>query len=881
MKKITFISLLIIEYLLAIGQKQALDFRAIDGWPHIKNEKISDNGKYVLYDISSKIDGDMLIVQSTEAQLKVRIKNASRGVFTHDSRYIIFKTFSDSLGIMELETGITHLVGKIRSFGLPSYDNNQWVAYQLQDTVGDLVLLNLTDGTKLIYPRTNIFTISDNGKYLLLHHIVLHNDVKHDSVTRVDLNSRIEHFIWQGTGAFNWAMDKSGSQIAFIQKRKLENKNDIVLWYYKDGMDSARLLVNDSTRGMLGSAIGARDVFFSADGNNLFFYTHVVAMEQEDESKSQAQCITWSYQDKTLEILPRIRNEERQTVVNLRSPLAMAVLIEVKEGDNSYARSIGGYSNNKIVLIGNLVGRDWEYNWRPSAIRDLYLVSTVDGTRTLLKRSFFGEWGTYVFSPDGHYLFWFDLAKGHWFSHNLRTGCTINLTASIPVSLSNTSSEAPGYSPSFGMAGWMENDSALLIYDKYDIWKVDPDGAVPPRNITFGYGRSHHEILRVLNINGDQYTSFSRKDTLPLYTFSPVSKLNGFAQLVLNDHDKPVLFPQVPLKFYGVSSGELTSDPSTDDFGLKATHAKAYIFRPTRDTMYPNLIFTKDLIHFRQLTELEPQKQFNWYTTELIHWKQSNGLASEGILFKPEDFDSKKKYPLIVFVYQTFSDALNVFLKPALCRGDIEILWYISHDYLILVPDIHYKIGRPAESAYQSVISAINCLSRKPWVDMKRLGLQGHSFGGYEVNYILTKTNLFAAACSANAVVDVISMSGQLLDNSGYQGFFELGQGRMGATLWQRPGLYIKESPIFGADKVSTPLLVLHNSLDNAVYFSQAAEWFTALRRLGKKAWMLQYTNERHNLEKEENQLDYSIRLSQFFDHFLKDAPTPTWMRGE
>ena len=211
----------------------------------------------------------------------------------------------------------------------------------------------------------------------------------------------------------------------------------------------------------------------------------------------------------------------------------------------------------------------------------------------------------------------------------------------------------------------------------------------------------------------------------------------------------------------------------------------------------------------------------------------------------------------------------------------MDILWYVSHGYLVLLPDIHYVIGRPAESAYHSVVSAVHYICKMPWVDRNRLGLQGHSFGAYEANYIVTRTSLFAAACCANGTSDLISESGEFVGNTGNQGYYEMGQGRMGTTLWSRPDLYINQSPVFSADKVTTPLLILHSPLDMSVYYPQGLEWFISLRRLGKKSWMLQYPNEGHNLEEEEDQLDYTIRMNQFFDHFLKGTPAPEWMSRE
>lgn len=193
-------------------------------------------------------------------------------------------------------------------------------------------------------------------------------------------------------------------------------------------------------------------------------------------------------------------------------------------------------------------------------------------------------------------------------------------------------------------------------------------------------------------------------------------------------------------------------------------------------------------------------------------------------------------------------------------------------------PDIQYKVGHPGPSAYNCVVSAVQYLNRMPWVDSKRVGVQGHSFGGYEVNYLITHCHLFAAACAASGVSDLISSYANNL-RGGYPIYHtEYGQGRIGATLWQRPDLYILNSPIFKADQVTTPLLMMQNKEDGAVPYAQGVELFTSLRRLGKRAWLLQYDGNGHSLNGGAASEDYTIRMTQFFDHYLKGAPAPKWM---
>jgi dipeptidyl aminopeptidase/acylaminoacyl peptidase len=257
-----------------------------------------------------------------------------------------------------------------------------------------------------------------------------------------------------------------------------------------------------------------------------------------------------------------------------------------------------------------------------------------------------------------------------------------------------------------------------------------------------------------------------------------------------------------------------------------------------------------------------------------------DGKQSEGLLFKPENFDAKKKYPMILYFYEKYSDDLYLYRQPAPSASTINIPLFVSNGYLVFVPDIHYKKGKPGESAYNSVVSAAKYFTKKPWVDSTKMAIQGQSWGGYQVAYLVTRTNMFAAAEAGAPVSNMTSAYGGIRWGTGInrQFQYEHTQSRIGYTLWQRPDLYIRNSPLFRADKVQTPLLITHNDADGSVPWYQGIEYFTALRRLGKKVWMLQYNGEDHNLVERRNRKDLSIRLSQYFDYFLKGAPAPHWL---
>jgi dipeptidyl aminopeptidase/acylaminoacyl peptidase len=288
-----------------------------------------------------------------------------------------------------------------------------------------------------------------------------------------------------------------------------------------------------------------------------------------------------------------------------------------------------------------------------------------------------------------------------------------------------------------------------------------------------------------------------------------------------------------------------------------------------------------DLERARPLSRINPQQaEYNWLTVELHHWKMFDGKMSEGLLYKPENFDSTKKYPIIFYFYERDAETRYQYMAPQPVRASINVPYFVSNGYVVFDPDIFYKTGQPGEDAYNSVISAVRYLSHFKWVDTTKIGIQGHSWGGYQVAYLITRTNLFAAAEAGAPVANMTSAYGGIRWSAGIsrQFQYERSQSRIGSTLWQRPDLYIKNSPLFRADKITTPLLMMHNDADGAVPWYQGIEYFSALRRLGKKVWLMQYNGEDHGLGERRNRKDWSMRLCQYFGYYLKGEAPARWI---
>ncbi|MET0299691.1 MAG: prolyl oligopeptidase family serine peptidase, partial [Flavitalea sp.] len=359
---------------------------------------------------------------------------------------------------------------------------------------------------------------------------------------------------------------------------------------------------------------------------------------------------------------------------------------------------------------------------------------------------------------------------------------------------------------------------------------------------------------------------FEPEETLLLSAFNRNSKDDGYYLKKLGAGGDPAL----------LSMGAYTFSAP-----VKAKEAEVYIVSRMTPQQSPDIYSATDLKNFTRLSEInQQQKDYNWFTAELVKWKMLDGKMSEGLVFKPENFDPKKKYPVIFYFYEQDADGLNNYRAPAPSASTINIPYFVSNGYIVMDPNIHYKTGEPGESAYNSVVSAAKFMSKFPWVDSTKMAIQGQSWGGYQVAYLVTRTNMFAAAGAGAPVANMTSAYGGIRWGTGLnrQFQYERTQTRIGSTLWQRPDLYIRNSPLFRVDKIKTPLLIMHNDADGAVPWYQGIEMFTAMRRLGKKAWLLQYNGEDHNLVERRNRKDLSVRLGQFFDYYLKGAAPAKWI---
>ncbi len=517
------------------------------------------------------------------------------------------------------------------------------------------------------------------------------------------------------------------------------------------------------------------------------------------------------------------------------------------------------------------VQRSWSY----AASNDIYRISLKDGSRQLILEA--APYTSFSTSPDGAYTLFFHPKENNWYLYTLATGEFRELTSQLGVTFWNEDDDHPADPGAWGRATWSEDSKFFWIPDQYDLWQFDPAGKVAPFRVTEGKGRETKTTYSYVNPYFDPeargpFGGGTVKTGKPAWftSFNHETKERGFAMKDITRRKA---------RFQKIVEGPYTYGGLTVSAGRKGN---TYLYTRANFEDGNNIWMTADNFKSqKQMSDINPQqREYNWGTVELVKWDSADGKPLEGLLFRPEDFDPAKKYPVMIYFYEKYSESLYSSRVPAPSASTVNIPYFVSNGYLVFVPDIVYTDGHPGRSCLNCLMPGCDMLCGYPWVDGDNMAIQGQSWGGYQVAWLITQTGRFKAAGAGAPVSNMTSAYGGIRWESGIArtGQYEEGQSRIGDDLWHGFDLYVENSPLFHVPNVTTPVLIMHNDADGAVPWWQGIEFYNALRRCGKQAWMLQYNDEAHNLRERRNRKDLSIRLSQFFDHFLKGAPMPVWM---
>lgn len=890
---------------LTAQEKKSLTFDDIVKWNRITEKAISDNGELVVYKLEPWKGDPVLKISAKDGEKLLSVTGGTHAEITEDSRFVVARIKPlqekvramklkkakpeelpmDQLLIYEVEGEEKELRDQLVSFKVPA-EWNGWIAWQAKSEIkqdstqkdqkketpenGYSLYVKALKGVEEDFPFVTDYVFAEEAKRIAF--VSTGNEKDFDAgVYLYDLPSQDLKTIMQGEAKYKQlSISKDGALLAFVSDSTLKGeKKEFSLWLSEAG-SAAREVVAPGNEVLPEDWTVSEhgEIRFAPSGERLFFGIAPIR-EDLDTNKLEEEIPVldvWHWNEPVLHTV-QLNNKEEDLKKSYLSVYHIekerAVQLEkihftgsrlINEGDADYFLAW-----SKLPYSVRAMWEGYPYH------HDFYLVDMENGAARMFKEDIRA---TPDASPDGNYIYWYQAIDTTWRSYSLKSEKEFILTQPEMVQVADEINDVPNLAFPYGTAGWLEDDEALLVYDRYDIWKVDPENREAPVNLT-GNGRETQTSYRLLQYDREEASEkgLDANASYHLLGHNEESRADGYYEMKLNKAREPK----------ALMSGKYRLNRP-----VKARDEEVYVYTQETFQQFPDLQLTENFRKSTQISRANPQQEeFKWGTVELYSWTSLDGRKLEGLLVKPEDFDPNKKYPMIVNFYEKSSQNIYGHRIPEAHRSTVDYHYYTSNDYIIFNPDVYYKTGYPGEDAFNCVMPGVTQLINEGFVDEDHIAAQGHSWGGYQVAYLATRTNLFAAIESGAPVVNMFSAYGgiRLWSGSNRSFQYEHTQSRIGKSIWESPLRYLENSPLFTADKIQTPMLIMHNENDGAVPVSQGVEFFIALRRMRKPAWLLNYNEGDHWPTKVRDKYDFQVRLAQFFDHFLKGEPMPKWMK--
>ena len=881
-----------------------LTFEDVMKFEDISSQKISAQGNWLVYGVWPDRGDGRVVVKSVNGAEEYTLELGNNPHISFDEKWVAAtrnvplsvqlkegkKAPKKGMSILSLEDGTVTEFDSVTTFEFSN--NGKWLVFNKLQTkeIADLksknkklgtelTVLEMESGERFDFGFVNAFAFDSLSNYLA--YSVVDTSNQQNGVYVFDLDSKQTQSIESIESGYvaNLTWEPKNSDLAFTTANYdtsfVESDATLKIWTSKK--NELTTLVKSSDIDEHYALRSRNNLQFSTDGNRLFFGLMdqaMVDLEIADQQKENEDDEVDIYDidsiigDRGLDIWhgedPLIKPQEIITWNRRKNHLYTSVYhfgrkaTWIQLADKTVPDVRIGQNPN--VLLGYTDQpyqreRTWDGTYR-----DWYTVDLKSGNKT----QFLSHLGAFVqLSPLGKFAVYYN--NKNWFLYEVKTGKTKNLTEGIDVPFYNEDHDYPSDVPGYGIAGWTEKDGDVLIYDKYDIWKI-PTGNGAAVNITGGEGRAENRIFRIRSLErGDQ--TYTDKEEFLLTAYHDLKKNFGFYSTKVNDTSvKPLL--EEDKKF---------------TFVAKAEDSDAILYKREAYDEFPNLWVAENwkFQDTKQVTHLHEDihEKWNWGKAELVDWLSVDGTYMQGIVIKPDNYDPNKKYPIMTYYYRFFTDRLHDFNEPKTNHRPVYAQ-YVSDDYVVFLPDVRFEVGRPGFAATKSVVPGIQKLVELGIADEDKLGLHGHSWSGYQTAFIVTQTDIFDAAVSGAPVSNMTSAYGGIRWASGMARSFqyEKTQSRIGETLVEAPLKYIENSPVFYADRITTPMLIQHGDDDGAVPWYQSIEMYVAMRRYDKDVIFLQYHGEPHHLQKFENKLDYAIRMKEYFDYYLKGVGEPAWI---
>ncbi|SMO73448.1 Dipeptidyl aminopeptidase/acylaminoacyl peptidase [Gracilimonas mengyeensis] len=882
-----------------------LTFQDVMKFEDIGDIELSADGSWVAYEVWPDRGDGVVEVKSTDGRQTFTINLGASPKITPKGKWVAAERkvpLADQLkdskdkpqpGLSVLSTADGGIVqfDSVKAFQFS--EDGKWLAiHHLQSKEveelksenkklgSELVLRELESGTEFSFPFVHEVAFDSLSNYLA--YSVVDTTDEENGLFLFDLNTEETIPVDASASGYytNLTWDYDQQKLAFTKASYdtsyVESDASLHVWNAEN--ESLTTLFSEGDASDEFVLRSNNELTFTNDGNRLFFglmdaeMAAINAQKEEENETPAVYDVNDIVEERGLDIWhgddSRIKPHEKKSWESRKNHLYTAVyLLDKNEWVQLADHEMPDLrvAHNPDVVLGSsqepyLKEMTWE-----GFFNDWYHVDLETGERKLIAEKL--SEGAYL-SPGGKFVVYY--ADKDWHLLDIGSGESRNLTGDLEVPFYDEDHDYPSRVPDYGLAGWIEDDRAVLIYDKYDVWRFETNGG-EPKNITGGEGRENKRIFRIERMNKKWDEAFANNEELLLTSYHDLNKNFGFYSAHANRS----------------GASRLLEEDKKFTFVEKAKDANAVLYKREAYDEFPN-IWVANNWEFKQTEQLtilhdDLKEKWNWGSAELIDWRSVDGTFIQGIVIKPDNYDPEKRYPIMTYYYRFFTNRLHDFNEPKTNHRPV-FAQYVSDGYVVFLPDIRFEIGRPGFAATKSLVPGIQKLIEMGIADEDKLGLHGHSWSGYQTAFMVTQTDIFDAAVSGAPVSNMTSAYSGIRWGSGLarQFQYEKTQSRIGETLVDAPLKYIENSPVFYADRIKTPMLIMHGDADGAVPWYQSIELYLAMRRYNKDVVFLQYHDEPHHPQKFPNKLDYAIRMKEYFDYYLKGVGQPDWiLEGE
>ncbi len=836
--------------------KKLLQESDFNRWSNVWSPKISDDGKWVTYPIDYKELQDTLVVMNPKTKTNFKLAGGADGTFIPgpNTRWFVFTQENEGVGIMDLNDGSILWAGKADYYKISPSRKMVVCIKNTKDQAKTLILVNTLQNKVKTLTGITDFSLGPKDTQLayaintsLSSKIVISDgDTKEYTHNAKPGNHFYYNLIWNPQGTAVSFMDKSKDSITNVETA------NIVSWELKtDSIDILNPLLNEKLAGL---KLLSNLFYYSEDGQSLIFNTSPISQLPSDQGPNVQE---WKGTDSWL--YPRVQNTwewENQWWKTMWWPKKNKIL----QIGNETTPQAEITSNQKYAIVYDQTQYEPEYS--DHTIADLYAVDMETGQRNLIEKMQDCSLDFIRLSPSGNFLSY--LRDKNWWIYDFKSRTNLNITKNINTKFYSENYDHSANHGPYGNPGWTEGDKKILIYDEFDIWAISPDGSKSER---LTKGREENISYRI-----DTY------NTNRTYTHKSILESFGY-----NIEKEPLLVlaskKDIPYAYYNTdlnNNSKLVSVQSGKIGDLAKTSSLNAVVYKTQSADHPPALFYWNNKLSTPIKIYQSNPQHSDYLigrTERITFHNSAEQELSALLHFPDDYKEGVEYPMIVHIYEKLSQNFANYNNPTYYEDiGFNRRVYTASGYFVLEPDILYTQGAPGMSAVNCVIDAVEEVLNRYLVDRNKIGLNGHSFGGYEAAFIITQTDIFSAAVIGSPVTDLTSYYFSV-NNENYKPDiwrFENQQWRMGFSYFHNKEAYLANSPLHQADNVKCPVLLWTGKNDAVIPYTQSVEFYLALRRLKKEVSFLLYPDEIHSLMKKENRYDLAVRTKAWYDKYLK-----------